>query len=80
MMMSKALMPRDCKSLSINLYFRVHSLKRELLIDIHLNKELVRNYELAARRLEGILMQKLDPDKLRDFEKVLKEEVKDFLS
>ena len=50
-----------------------------MLLDINLNKEFVRNYELAARRLEGILMHKIDPEKLKDFEKTLKEEVGDFL-
>jgi hypothetical protein len=49
-------------------------------MDINMNKELVRNYELAARRLEGIFMQKLEPEKLKDFEKILKDEVKDFLT
>jgi hypothetical protein len=49
-------------------------------MDINLNKEMVRNYELAARRLEGVFMQKLDPDKIKEFEKVIKDEVKDFLS
>lgn len=58
---------------------RVKLLKRELLLDINLNKEFVRNYEIAARRLEVVLMQKIDPDKLKEFDKILKEEVGDFL-
>ena len=49
------------------------------MIDINLNKEFVRNYELAARRLEAVLMQKIDPDKIKEFDRILKEEVKDFL-
>jgi hypothetical protein len=54
-------------------------LKKELLLDLNLNKEFVRNYELAARRLEGVFMQKLEPEKLKDFEKLLRDEVKEFL-
>lgn len=34
----------------------IKQLKKELLIDLNLNKEFVRNYELAARRLETIFM------------------------
>ena len=50
------------------------------MIDINLNKEFVRNYELAARRLESVLINKVDADKIKFFDQVLKEEVKDFLS
>ncbi|CDW84154.1 UNKNOWN [Stylonychia lemnae] len=59
---------------------RVQQLKRELLIDLNLNKDLVRNYELAARRLENVLIHKIDAEKIKEFDKVLKDDVKDFLS
>ncbi len=55
-------------------------LKKELLLDLNLNKELVRSYELAARRLEGVFMNKIEPEKLKEFDKLLKDEIKDFLS
>eukprot|EP00347_Sterkiella_histriomuscorum_P002075 403369571 len=57
----------------------VKQLKRELLLDINLNKEFVRNYELAARRLENVFMNKIDAEKLKTFDQVLQLEVKDFL-
>ena len=60
--------------------YRVNFLKKELLLDINLNKDLVRNYELAARRLEAVFMTQIDHEKLKDFDKFLKEEVKEFLS
>jgi hypothetical protein len=58
----------------------VAMLKKELLLDLNLNKELVRSYELAARRLEGVFMNKIEPEKLKEFDKLLKDEIKDFLS
>jgi len=57
----------------------VRQLKRELLMDLDLNKEFVRSYEIAARRLEAIFKEKVDPKKLDEFNRLLKEEVKDFL-
>ena len=39
----------------------VAHLKRELLIDLNISKDTIRNYELAARRLETILQ---DPTKV----------------
>lgn len=65
--------------MSIYNAYSVMQLKRELLIDLNLNKEFVRNYELAARRLEAIFMNKIEPERLKDFDKILKDEVKEFL-
>lgn len=75
------LKPSNCKHSAYSKYlYRIMHLKKELLNDITLNKEFVRNYEIAARRLESILMQKMSHENIKDFEKILKEEVKDFIN